>query len=418
MTIKEVVKLTGLSDKTLRYYESEGLIHVKRKSNGYREYSKKNIQDLNTIVLLRYLSVSLSDIKVVLEDPSQWERVRAILQSTYKHQKLEIEHQERLLDAMQSLSFEAINDQASDLLKYVDHDVIPYLETLKYPSLFDTIIQILVLMGPILWLVVGIYMDLDIDYKIVLPLASIALVLIKLVWRKYQEGKAYKIKRANTFVSFVLAIVVMLLGIGSLIVVDYLQNAFFTNAQTFAYVTNYPWMKYLLLFATIGFAGCIIFGIRGKYIQDDTFDYLEEGFSFIKRHGIGVAVVIVLFIYTVVSSVTIINRDGSLMRYGLFNLNGTAYGVEDIKSVHVGYNTGIFSQYQNDFYMKLRTDTFKLDIVEASYMEIRDTYDELVILDGLYFGIEKEVGNHNAKHCSYDRVYCEKFESIMDMRKE
>lgn len=68
--------------------------------------------------------------------------------------------------------------------------------------------------------------------------------------------------------------------------------------------------------------------------------------------------------------------------------------------------------------MKLRTDTFKLDIVEASYMEIRDTYDELVILDGLYFGIEKEVGNHNAKHCSYDRVYCEKFETIMGMRKE
>ncbi|MDS1004499.1 MerR family transcriptional regulator [Clostridium sporogenes] len=46
MKIKEAELLTGLSQKTIRYYETEGLISVKRNLNSYREYDEDNISKL------------------------------------------------------------------------------------------------------------------------------------------------------------------------------------------------------------------------------------------------------------------------------------------------------------------------------------------------------------------------------------
>ncbi|MCR1139598.1 MerR family transcriptional regulator [Clostridium botulinum] len=63
MKIKDAERLTGLSQKTIRYYESEGLISVKRNSNSYREYDENNINKLRRIKVLRKLDVSISTIK-------------------------------------------------------------------------------------------------------------------------------------------------------------------------------------------------------------------------------------------------------------------------------------------------------------------------------------------------------------------
>ncbi|RXI54045.1 MerR family transcriptional regulator [Clostridium tetani] len=61
--IKEAKLLTGLSAKTIRFYESEGLICVKRNSNTYRKYDGKNIDELRRIKILRKLDVPISKIK-------------------------------------------------------------------------------------------------------------------------------------------------------------------------------------------------------------------------------------------------------------------------------------------------------------------------------------------------------------------
>ncbi|MCS4464809.1 MerR family transcriptional regulator [Clostridium botulinum] len=63
MKIKDAERLTGLSQKTIRYYESEGLISVKRNSNSYREYDENNINKLRRIKVLRKLDVPISTIK-------------------------------------------------------------------------------------------------------------------------------------------------------------------------------------------------------------------------------------------------------------------------------------------------------------------------------------------------------------------
>ena len=68
MTIKDVEKITGLTAKSIRYYEDKGLIKVERnEENSYRTYSEANVERLKWIKLLRYLEFSIEEIRVFFE---------------------------------------------------------------------------------------------------------------------------------------------------------------------------------------------------------------------------------------------------------------------------------------------------------------------------------------------------------------
>ena len=63
MKIKEVSERTGLTKKTIRYYEAEGLLSPEKQwQNGreYRNYSEADIQQLEKIASLRRARFSLS----------------------------------------------------------------------------------------------------------------------------------------------------------------------------------------------------------------------------------------------------------------------------------------------------------------------------------------------------------------------
>ena len=64
MKINEAEKMTGLSKKAIRLYESKGLIRIQRISNGYRDYTDSDMEILKQIKLLRLAGVSISDIKL------------------------------------------------------------------------------------------------------------------------------------------------------------------------------------------------------------------------------------------------------------------------------------------------------------------------------------------------------------------
>lgn len=68
MLINEVMNITGLSKKAIRFYENKGLLCVKRLENGYRVYSEENITDLKKIKFLRSCGVSVTDIKLFFSD--------------------------------------------------------------------------------------------------------------------------------------------------------------------------------------------------------------------------------------------------------------------------------------------------------------------------------------------------------------
>ena len=69
-TVKEVSKLTGISVRTLHYYDEIGLFRpTEVKETGYRFYDDKAIDMLGQILVFRELDLPLADIKLIMDNP-------------------------------------------------------------------------------------------------------------------------------------------------------------------------------------------------------------------------------------------------------------------------------------------------------------------------------------------------------------
>ncbi|WP_434359364.1 Cu(I)-responsive transcriptional regulator [Parasalinivibrio latis] len=75
MKINDVAKQTGLSSKTIRFYEGKGIIsEPARQDNGYRLYGQKHINELMLIKRARLVGFSLEESGELLalsRDPSR-----------------------------------------------------------------------------------------------------------------------------------------------------------------------------------------------------------------------------------------------------------------------------------------------------------------------------------------------------------
>ena len=70
MTVKEVSEKTGVSVRTLHYYDEIGLLRPEGITEaGYRLYSHENLKRLQEILLLRELEFPLKAIARMLDDP-------------------------------------------------------------------------------------------------------------------------------------------------------------------------------------------------------------------------------------------------------------------------------------------------------------------------------------------------------------
>lgn len=69
-TVKKLAQLSGVSTRTLRYYDEIGLLKPARiNSSGYRIYGQKEVDVLQQILFYRELEFNLEDIKKLITDP-------------------------------------------------------------------------------------------------------------------------------------------------------------------------------------------------------------------------------------------------------------------------------------------------------------------------------------------------------------
>lgn len=92
-TVSELAELTGLSKRTLRYYDEIGLFKAQRlKDNAYRVYQSEDLDTLSVIMLLRKLNVPLAEIQQLLKE-------------TKNIQQLLAEQKTKLLEKQQEIQF-------------------------------------------------------------------------------------------------------------------------------------------------------------------------------------------------------------------------------------------------------------------------------------------------------------------------
>lgn len=91
MTVHEVAELTGITARTLHYYDEIGLLKpTKVTEAGYRMYDDVALSRLQTILLFRELEFPLKEIKLILDSPD-FEQSEVIAQQIrllelqYKH---------------------------------------------------------------------------------------------------------------------------------------------------------------------------------------------------------------------------------------------------------------------------------------------------------------------------------------------
>lgn len=97
MTVKEVSKLTGVSIRTLQYYDKIGLLQpTKYTDSGYRLYDDTALERLQQLLLFRELEFPLKEITAIL-DSTNFDR-KNVLSQQIELLELKKQHLENLIN--------------------------------------------------------------------------------------------------------------------------------------------------------------------------------------------------------------------------------------------------------------------------------------------------------------------------------
>lgn len=121
MTVGEVAKKTGVTVRTLQYYDKEGLLTPSSESAGKRRlYTDKDLVMLHQIISLKSLGFSLDDIKqrlIPLETPAE---VANALTEQADGIRRKMEQLQASLTAIEQLKAEVLQMQTVNFKKYAD----------------------------------------------------------------------------------------------------------------------------------------------------------------------------------------------------------------------------------------------------------------------------------------------------------
>lgn len=124
-TVKDVSELTGVSIRTLRYYDEIGLLRPAGFTEaGYRLYDNRAVERLQEILFFRELEIPLADIKRILDNPD-YDREKVLLTQKAllerKRNRLNgiIELITDVMKGVNTMSFEAFSNE--EVEKILNH---------------------------------------------------------------------------------------------------------------------------------------------------------------------------------------------------------------------------------------------------------------------------------------------------------
>lgn len=122
MTIKEVEEQTGLARSNVRFYEKEKLIEpLCKESNGYRDYSEADVENIKKIAYLRTLGIPVEEIRNVISKKTMLRDVLEHQSDTLAAQLADLKQAKLLCEKMLS----------EDTISYDDLQVERYVAGLQ-----------------------------------------------------------------------------------------------------------------------------------------------------------------------------------------------------------------------------------------------------------------------------------------------
>ena len=118
MNIGEASGLTGVPAKTIRYYESAGLLHPVRSGGYYRVYGAREIQVLRFIQKARRLGFSVKEVENLLllwqDKRRSSAQVRALATAHIEEIDRKLEELKRIRETLQTLVHRCHGDDRPD----------------------------------------------------------------------------------------------------------------------------------------------------------------------------------------------------------------------------------------------------------------------------------------------------------------
>lgn len=156
MKIKTVCDITGLTDRTIRYYIEEGLIspaytenYLGRKSF---DFTEADVQQLKDISVLRKFGFSIAEIKEMYSDPAQ---ISPIVKSLRQRKQIIIDEENSLLEVLLQLDENhrySLSELAECLSTPVTHEPLPPEDTAFKIGLSIRRFAKAFLLGSVTWL--------------------------------------------------------------------------------------------------------------------------------------------------------------------------------------------------------------------------------------------------------------------------
>lgn len=102
-TAGEIAKISGVSSRTIRFYDSKGLLQpVDYSASGYRYYDSSSFETLQKILMFKFLGFSLEQIKELIQSH---QREYSIMKQSLENQKELLKKKrieiDRLLEAVE-----------------------------------------------------------------------------------------------------------------------------------------------------------------------------------------------------------------------------------------------------------------------------------------------------------------------------
>lgn len=451
MQIKDVEKLTGLTAKSIRYYESKGLLIVERKEgNAYRDYTEENVHRLKEIKLLRWLDFTVEEIKQIFEggmEETEAKLREAAAKKAKYYEELTVEQGTKkelcLALAKDYKSDAGIIDEYNETIDFLESEDFSQLKnnliTISCPSLAELCIETLVFLGPILWLFVNIKEERTGMLLFNAVCAIAATVFITLGWRSFFYKRQFyknKMKQKDRFswtlIPFILVSVVGCIA-AFLLANIVLEQLLLPEDYLFWGID--PRLDYLfvicLMFPVLMLISACLMRLRSRKLKKEQLteeELLNRPFVFdvydvFAKHPMPVWLVWLACLYWCTTSMTAVTED-KIIRYTPFCPMGQEYTYADVEKVEAGYGSKTLSVFfynrKGEFSYTIYLDGKKCifyapNVNEEIERYMEHTYLELEEFDAklMELGISKESSDANSEDALLDQEYLDRFMRII-----